>query len=360
MSRFGWLTESFIKFEEGVVKMSIKVLTVEDSTLMRTVINDIIQEIEGVELIGTAQNGKVALSKIQALKPDIVTLDVEMPVMNGLETLENLRGFTNIPVIMLSARSDKETTLQALENGAQDFITKPEYIYNNKEVFKEELATHIQALVKKKDRKQPVLVSENPIKREQLETIRSNKINALVIGASTGGPKTISSIIQQLPKTLDLPVFIVQHMPKGFTNSFARRLNDVAAVPVVEAKHRMLIENGKVYIAPGGYHMVLHKRRIQLLDSEKIHGVKPAVDPLFETAVGVYGHKTLGVILTGMGKDGAQGCIEIKKAGGYVIAQDEATSVVYGMPKFAAEAGAVDEILGIDAIKTIIKEIVML
>jgi len=185
-------------------------------------------------------------------------------------------------------------------------------------------------------------------------------VGALVIGASTGGPKVITSIIQHLPETLSLPVFVVQHMPKGFTKSFAHRLNDKSAVPVVEANHRMRIEKGKVYIAPSGYHMTIYKKRIHLLDTGKIHGVKPAVDPLFETAAKTYGEETLGVILTGMGKDGTSGCLEIKKSGGYILAQDEATSIIYSMPKFAITAGAVDEVLGIDELTTHIKELVML
>lgn len=340
--------------------MSIKVLTVEDSALIRTIINDIIKEIDGVELVGTAPNGEVALKKIRELKPDIVTLDIEMPVMNGLETLEKMREFTAVPVIMLSARNDSKTTMKALENGAQDFLTKPEYITRNKETFKMELELHIKALVKNKRKEKTA--SENlqmptpaPSRKSSQQM---NKVRALVIGASTGGPKEISSIIQSLPKTLSIPIFIVQHMPKGFTASFAERLNGLAEVPVVEATHQMPIENGKVYIAAGGQHMVLKNERIQLLDTEKIHGVKPAVDPLFESAVSIYGDEILGIILTGMGKDGAQGCLEIKEAGGYVLAQDEATSIVYGMPKFAVDNGAVDETLPIDEITIRIQEIV--
>jgi len=194
----------------------------------------------------------------------------------------------------------------------------------------------------------------------QKYSFQFEKVNAIVIGASTGGPKVIAAIIQELPKTLALPIFVVQHMPKGFTYSFARRLNDKAEISVIEAKDRMLIEKGKVYIAPGGYHMVVRQHRIHLLETNKVHGVKPAVDPLFESAAAVYGNNILGVILTGMGKDGTQGCLAIKKAGGYVLAQDETTSVVYGMPKFAVSAGGVDESLGIDDLKTTIKDIVML
>lgn len=335
--------------------MSIKVLTVEDSGLIRTIINDIIKEIEGLELIATAANGKEALTKIRKQKPDIVTLDIEMPTMNGLETLERLREFSTIPVIMLSARSDNETTIKALENGAQDFLAKPEYITKNRESFKKELELHIKALV---DVKEKPIKKRKKVKQPAKKKRLNDQTSAIVIGASTGGPKVISTIVQSLPENLSLPIFIVQHMPKGFTASFADRLNTLAKVPVLEARQQMPIENGKVYIAAGGTHMVLKNKTIQLLDTAKIHGVKPAVDPLFESAVQVYGKKVLGIILTGMGKDGAQGCLAIKQVGGSVLAQDEATSVVYGMPKYAVESGAVDEILSIDQIKSRIQEIV--
>lgn len=335
--------------------MSIKVLTVEDSTLIRTIINNTIKMMDGIELVGTAENGKEALLKIRELEPDVITLDMVMPVMDGLETLEKLREFSDIPVIVLSARNDKSTTIRALENGAQDFLTKPESITKNREQFKNELEIHIKALAEGQSRASSV-TEETKEKRSIVAPIEN--VKAIVIGASTGGPKVISTLIQSLPRSLSLPVFIVQHMPKGFTASFAERLNSVAAVPVVEAKDKMPVERGKVYVAPGGYHMVLRNREIRLLDTEKIHGVKPAVDPLFESVIQTYGKNTLGVLLTGMGKDGAKGCLAIKKAGGYVLAQDERSCVVYGMPKYAAELNAVDELLSIEEIKNTIKEIV--
>lgn len=336
--------------------MSIKVLTVEDSALIRKVINDIIIDIDGVELVGTAQDGRVALTKIAELQPDIITLDVEMPVMNGLETLEKLRDLSNTPVIMLSTHGDKETTIKALEIGAQDFLAKPEYITQNKESFKKELELRIKSLVN--EQKQTGVISTNALSVKTNRKPRIEKVDAIVLGASTGGPKVLTSIICSLPSSLTVPVFVVQHMPAGFTTSFANRLNSLAKVPVIEAKDKTSIEAGKVYVAPGGKHMVLHNHHIRLLDSEKIHGVKPAVDPLFETVAKKYKQKTLGIVLTGMGKDGTIGCGAIQKAGGYVLAQDEASSVVYGMAKNAVESNLVDEVLKIDEMKKIINELV--
>src|SRR5699024_9407006 len=194
--------------------MSIKVLTVEDSTLIRTIINNTIKTMDDIEVVGTAENGKVALSKIKELKPDVITLDMVMPVMDGLETLEKLREFSNVPVIVLSARNDKSITIRALENGAQDFLTKPESISKNKEHFKKELETRIKALA---DCPSPATLYIEGQQTNALKPLPIKKTNAVVIGASTGGPKVISSLIQSLPKSLSIPIFIVQHMPKGFT-----------------------------------------------------------------------------------------------------------------------------------------------
>lgn len=336
-------------------KLAIRVLVVEDSLFMRRVISDAIKSMEGVELADTAQNGVFALSKLATVKPDIITLDIEMPVMDGLETIKKIREVSSVPIIMLSAMDDQETTIHALEIGAQDFITKPENISENKQEFTDNLESHIKALVdqpakkvKRASRKQVKVVSGT----------RPSKIDALMIGASTGGPNVLTKIVSSLPANLSIPVFIVQHMPEGFTASFAERMNSLAKVRVVEAENRMLIKAGTVYLAPGGKHMVVRNKRIQLLDTEKVHSVKPAVDPLFESVVNRYGRNTLGVILTGMGRDGAAGCLDIKRAGGYVIAQNEESSVVYGMPRHAYESGAVNELLSIEEIIKTINEIV--
>lgn len=330
--------------------MSIKVLTVEDSTLIRLIINNTIRDMDGVELIGTAENGAVAIEKIKELKPDIVTLDVVMPVMDGLETLKMLRKFSDVPVIMLSGLSDRRTTIEALEHGAQDFLTKPESITRNKDEFTNNLEARIKAL---SGTQQPAKQAPKPLKKKEVELIKRDRksvkkeIDAIVIGASTGGPKMLTELIKTLPEDLAIPIFIVQHMPAGFTASFAKRLDALSDVSVVEAEDGMRVEKGMVYVAPGGMHMVINRNRIQLLDTPKVHGVKPAIDPMFESAIDVYGENILAVILTGMGRDGAEGCVSVKNAGGYVIAQDEESCVVYGMPKSAVETGAVDEILSI-------------
>ena len=337
-------------------RLTIKVLVVEDSLLMRRVIIDSIREMEGVELLDTAQNGFFALTKLERLKPDIITLDIEMPVMDGLETIKKIREISSVPIIMLSASEDQETTIHALEIGAQDFITKPENIDENKDQFRENLESHIKALVNGSAKKSKE-IKKKP-KKKIVKTKGPDQIDVLMIGASTGGPSVLTEIVKNLPANLSVPVFIVQHMPEGFTASFAERMNTLAKVPVLEAKHRMRYEPGTVYLAPGGKHMVIRNQRILLLDTAKIHSVRPAVDPLFESLVDHFGSRTLGLILTGMGRDGAAGALAVHNAGGYVLAQNEETCVVYGMPRYAYEAGAVNELLSIEEIIERTNEIV--
>lgn len=331
--------------------MPIKVLVVDDSLFMRRIIADSIKAMNGIELMDTAQNGFFALAKIKKAEPDLITLDIEMPVMDGLKTIKEIRKISSVPIIMLSASDDQETTIHALEIGAQDFIAKPEDVNKNKEAFAKDLEKNIKALVKEPNQQKTLQVKKKKSKKRKKKNIkRPNKIEVLMVGASTGGPKVVTELIKKLPRDLSIPVFIVQHMPKGFTASFAARMDSLADIPVVEAEHRMRYEAGTVYLAPGGKHMVIRKKRIILKNTAKIHSVRPAVDPLFESLVEYFGGKSLAIILTGMGKDGADGALAVQNAGGYVLAQNEESCIVYGMPRYAEQAGAVDELLSIEDI----------
>lgn len=336
--------------------MSISVLTVEDSVLIRRIINDVVKEMDGVELAGTARNGAVALKMMAEKRPNIITLDVEMPVLNGIETLEAIRKQSNIPVIMLSTKNDEQTILTALEMGAQDFLQKPAHLRENREVFKNELETRIKALARKEDARETAAAQSKEIIVKDERTSFPNHITALVIGASTGGPRALTQLIHSLPREVPFPIFIVQHMPESFLTSFAERLHTLTSIPVLEAKEGMRVENGKVYLAPGGRHMVVQNNTIRLLDTDKLHGVKPAVDPLFESAAKEYKENVLAVLLTGMGKDGARGSVEVRKQGGYVIAQNKESCVVYGMPKHAYEAGGVNKLLSLEEIISVMLE----
>lgn len=332
--------------------MNIKVLVVDDSPFMRKIITETIASIVGLEVIGTARNGRDALKAIPQLQPDVITLDIEMPGLNGLETLEIIKKEHAIPVIMMSSFSGEDNTIAALDLGAMDFIEKPNDIRNQSDLFKNEVADKIKPLFEQKRNEMPI--EKSLLQSNDLEKRLPKKVKAIAIGASTGGPKALFSIIRSLPENLKFPIFIVQHMPKGFTTSFSKRLDKESTATVVEAEEGMAIKDGVVYVAPGGYHMVIENNRIKLNEADKIHGVRPAVDYLFETAAEAYGNELVSFILTGMGQDGTRGLDKIKKAGGFTVAQNRETSIVYGMPGNAVQKGVIDEIASLKEISELI------
>lgn len=338
--------------------MGIKVLVVDDSAFMRKIITETISEIAGLEIVGTARNGRDALKAIPALKPDIVTLDIEMPGLNGLETLEIIKQEFHIPVVMMSSHSGEDNTIEALELGAMDFIEKPVDLKNQIEEFKKEIERKIKPLFETKEVAGLLKPLAKKASQKEWQQAVPKKVKAIVIGASTGGPKALLHVVRNLPESLDIPVFIVQHMPKGFTASFAERLDMKSTVTVVEAQEGMQIQNGVVYLAPGDYHMTIEKNKIKLDSSPKILGVRPAVDYLFQSAAAVYEEALVSVILTGMGHDGSAGMSEIKSKGGFTLAQDRETSVVYGMPGNAVKKGVVDEVASLTEISEMINWIV--
>ncbi|MCG1012191.1 chemotaxis response regulator protein-glutamate methylesterase [Tepidanaerobacter sp. GT38] len=326
----------------------IRVLVVDDSAFMRRYISDIINKEPDMVVIDSAGDGDTAVKKILSLNPDVVTLDVEMPVKNGLEVLMEIKSVSNAKIIMLSGLTTEgsATTVEALSIGAFDFVEKPSGASLNRIVdMKKDLLTKIRHAYNVKIKKavkryfkieQP---TENTLKKARGE------IEAVVLGASTGGPKVLYDVITNLPQDMDVPIFVVQHMPPGFTKAFAERLDKQANLRVVEAQHEEPIKPGVVYIAPGGFHMIIDQNKILLDTSPPVHGVRPAVDKLFISAAKNYEEKTLGCVFTGMGRDGAEGVKAIKAKGGFTIAQDESTSIIYGMPKAAYETGCVDLVL---------------
>lgn len=334
--------------------MAIKLFVVDDSAFMRRIITDIVTEIDGIEVVGIARNGMDALDIIPKLKPDIITLDIEMPKLNGIETLKEIKKKYQIPVIMLSSFTGTDITIEALQLGAEDFIAKPKDLGSDLGEFKSGLEMKIKSVVY--GDAGPRVSS---VEKMTTKTIgRPTDVEAIVVAASTGGPKALVYLISQIPKELDIPIFIVQHMPKDFTTSFANRLDKESQVKVVEASQGMEIQKGRIYLAPGNYHMTIGNNRINLDMSEKLHGVRPAADFLFQSASKRYGRKLLGIVLTGMGRDGGEGMVSIKNAGGYNIVQDEETCVVYGMPGNAVGKGVVDEILSLRDISTSLNQII--
>jgi two-component system, chemotaxis family, protein-glutamate methylesterase/glutaminase len=328
----------------------IKVLVVDDSALMRKIISDMINSEEDMEAVDIARNGQDMFDKISKHNPNVITLDVEMPVMDGITALKEIKKRRlNIPVIMLSSVSVKGTalTMECLETGAFDFVSKPSgSISLDINKVKIELIEKIRMAYERENTITAVIERSKP----ELKSL-TNKIEAVVIGASTGGPKALYSVITALPEKLSVPVFIVQHMPVGFTKAFADRLNSNSKIKVVEASDGEIVQKDVVYIAPGGYHMeVQSDRKIHLNTDPSIWGVRPAVDKLFISAAKVYGSHLLSVVLTGMGKDGAQGTVEIKKNGGITISEHKSTCTIYGMPKATYETGMVDLVVPLDEV----------
>lgn len=343
---------------------SYRVLVVDDSAFMRKLITDIFAEDDEFNVIGTAINGEDALQKVKQWQPDVITMDIEMPVMDGLQALQAIMRDNPTPVVMLSSVNDAgvDMTMLALEMGAVDFIKKPSgSISFDLYKIKRQLLEKCRIAVRTKPTKyadDAPSVMATASKREKLAILRTSFQHIVAIGTSTGGPKALQHVITRLPEAFPAPLLVVQHMPPKFTTSLAERLNLLSHIRVVEAEDGMLVEAGTAYIAPGGWHMALHKQegeaeyRIRLTNEEPRHGHRPSVDMLFESLIPYSELIRHTVIMTGMGSDGAQGMKNLKDAAGSVtaIAESEETCIVYGMPRAAVELGAVDYMLRLDHI----------
>jgi two-component system, chemotaxis family, protein-glutamate methylesterase/glutaminase len=325
----------------------IKVLVVDDSAIVRKVLTQRLNECEGIEVIGTAPDPYIARDKIIALEPDVLTLDVEMPRMDGITFIRKLMKYHPMPVIILSSLTPQGsgTALEALEAGAIDVISKPGPSYSVGEL-STTLAEKIKLASKAKVRGSVSSVSTAVPTRQLSMTETTNKI--LAIGASTGGVQALSCVLSQLPTNCP-GVVVVQHMPARFTTSFANRLNDECEVNVKEAQDGDHVIPGQVLIAPGGFHMRLCRSGaiyyVEVKDGPLVCRQKPSVDVLFESVAKYAGANAVGAILTGMGEDGAAGLLAMRKTGARTIAQNEASCVVFGMPKEAIELGAAEAIV---------------
>jgi two-component system chemotaxis response regulator CheB len=326
---------------------------VDDSAFMRKLISEILQTSGEFRVVGTARNGLDALKQIHALEPEIVTLDVEMPELDGLQALGYIMSETPRPVVMLSALDSPnggELTIRALELGAVDFVHKPSGpARETVDVLAARLLDALRAASCVNLGGVPVLARPATPERVGSLTAASAATNAVVIAASTGGPRALAELIPKLPGGMDAAVLVVQHMPAGFTASLATRLNALSRLPVSEARHGERIEHGRVYVAPGGFHMrvvEVHNAPIVALEqTPPIWGVRPSADPLFRSAAQRFGASLVGVVLTGMGRDGAEGLRAIRDRGGYGIVQDRETSIVYGMPQAALATAGADRML---------------
>lgn len=336
-----------------------RVLVVDDSVVIRRLIAQALQSETDIEVVGTAANGRLALAKIDQLQPDLVTLDIEMPVLDGLATLPLLRAsHPRLLVIMFSTLTERgaAATLEALALGATDYVTKPTNT-GSLEIalrrMRDDLVPKIRALVPHVTRPRATEPAPAPVSSRREATGPAPAVRAVVIGVSTGGPSALAELIPRLPAELAVPVLVCQHMPPVFTRLLAERLDSRSPLHVQEGAEGRRVAPGEVWIAPGGMHMVVAR---DALSAVTIHttneppesSCRPAVDPLLRSAVATYGSGVLAVILTGMGQDGLRGCEGVVAAGGRVFIQDEASSVVWGMPGYIARAGLADKTIPLD------------
>ena len=384
----------------------IRVLIADDSAFMRKVLSDLFRGQPDFEVVGTAMNGKDAVSKVKQFKPDLLTMDVNMPVMDGLDALAVIMEECPLPVVMLSSLTQEgtEATIRALSLGAVDFISKAGGSISHIDTIESKILSkcrnaamaHVhkafrssammrseiprrQGLKLSGDR--PSVPDEAPVGRRNNPLLRKRTAilppqpapgplsrgggsaagRLVLIGTSTGGPQALQEVISHLPASLPCGVVVVQHMPAGFTNALANRLNSISQVSVKEAEDGDLIRPGHVYIAPGGFHLRIRTegsiRKIRLGQDPPVGNHRPAVDVMYDSAVSI-GRNLVAVIMTGMGTDGCAGMRKIKRAGGYSIAQDESTCVVYGMPKAVVDAGLADEVRPVQRIAQAIVEAV--
>jgi len=358
--------------------MSIKVLVVDDTVLYRKVIGDILKAEDGIEVVGTANNGKIAISRINTLKPDLLTLDIEMPVCNGIEVLEYLReNKVDTNAIMLSSLTRKggDMTMKALELGAFDFIPKPEggSMAENQAFIKQALIPKIKAYARHHSirsvlsgrRATPTSRSVSAPSRsaavpaapaERISTKKRIRPSSIIaIGISTGGPNALTRMLPMLQAPIGVPVVIVQHMPPLFTKSLATSLDSKCSLQVKEAEDGEILQNNVVYIAPGGKQMKIIAEasghgKVKITDDAPENNCKPSADYLFRSVASLFKDRVTALIMTGMGNDGTKGLRLVKRHGAPVIAQDEQSCVVYGMPKEAVNAGVVDISLPLDRI----------
>jgi two-component system chemotaxis response regulator CheB len=329
----------------------IRVLIVDDAVVIRRIVSDVLGADPDIEVVGTAANGKIGIAKIPQVNPDLVTLDVEMPDMDGLQTLRELRKINRkLPVIMFSTLTSRgaSATLDALAAGADDYVNKPANVGSVAVAMariRDELIPKIKALCPRSPAVAPAPAPAQPL-RTSVRAPRNAIVHAVIVGISTGGPNALDEIIPALPADLPVPVLIVQHMPPVFTRVLAERLNSKSGLRVKEAEAGEPVVAGTVYIAPGDHHLTVARTagglETRLDQGTPENSCRPAADALMRSAAKVWGPATLGVVLTGMGQDGLRGAECIREAGGEIYVQDEATSVVWGMPGAVARAGLAD------------------
>lgn len=336
------------------MRKPIRVLVVDDSALMRKLIPQMIEREGSIQVVGTAMDGEFALEKIPDLKPDVVTLDLDMPRMDGMETLRKIMRKHPLPTIVVSAHSTEgaSATFKALSLGALDFVTKPKDPTTHMDEIAGELVSKIRAAAKS----QLVQLPEPQAKKKPKSTVKHGvpPTKVVAIGVSTGGPQALHYVLSQLPPDFPGTILVVQHMPEGFTAMFAKRLDETCAIEVKEAKSGDLLVPGRVLVCPGNKHMKVKHMPLSdvvvLTEGEKVNGHRPSADVLMSSVAHEFGERAIGVLMTGMGEDGAEGLGAIKGRGGLTIAQAEESCVVYGMPRAAIERGHAVRVVSLEAL----------
>jgi two-component system chemotaxis response regulator CheB len=350
------------------------ILVVDDSVFMRKIISDLISENPQYKIVGTAKNGQEAIEQVKLLRPDAVTMDIEMPVMNGLDALQRIMAEQPTPIIMLSSLTEEgaSETIKALEWGAVDFIRKPSGsisldLYKVKQLLHEKLQMAVRTKLRTIKSIQPTplstLIKQPPLLQSKVGILKPPEVkqcatpgsthfdHLVAIGTSTGGPRALHQVISNIPAGFPAPILIVQHMPPNFTKSLAQRLNDISQIQVVEATEGDVLKTATAYVAPGGWHMIVYKDshkmyKIRLTKEDPRSGHRPSVDVMFESLLGMSELKRHIVLMTGMGSDGAKGMLSLKQSGvSTTIAESEETCVVYGMPRAAVEIQAAMHVL---------------
>ena len=346
----------------------IRVLIVDDAVLVRKMLSDTMNQDPDIEVVGVAANGSIGLQKIPQVNPDIVSLDIEMPDMNGLEALDKIREtWPKLPVIMFSALTQKgaTATLDALSKGATDYVTKPskaKSLDEGIELIKNELIPKIKALCSERsglnipnNLPKPKPLVEHPEDPKKIKGVkRFHRVDVVAIGVSTGGPNALMEVLPAFPENFPVPIVLVQHMPPNFTKLLANRLDSKSNLSIKECENGDVLEPGHVYIAPGDYHMVVEQDKgdivVRTNQAPHENSCRPATDVLFRSVAKTFGRNALAVVLTGMGQDGMRGCQDIRACGGQVLVQDEASSVVWGMPGFVVKFKLADAILPLNMI----------
>lgn len=354
---------SRVAVEVNYVQQKLRCLIVDDSALSRKIVRAAVEAIEGTEVVATCHDGRQAVARAVDLHPDLIAMDLEMPLMNGIEAVRELR--TRVPdakVLMVSSFTSQsaKATNEALQAGALDFVIKPpssnvpEAVADLAEQLSPKLEL-VRTLQQRHDQ------HPNAVEVSLEATQRAHRTEAVCIGVSTGGPSALCQLLPQIPEDFPVPVFVVQHMPPMFTKSLAHDLDAVCPLKVIEAHDGMIAEAGKIYIAPGGKQMKVEsswiRTCIRVTDDPAESNARPSVNYMFRSAVSVYRDGLVGVILTGMGQDGLQGCELVNQAGGFVLTQDADSSVVYGMPRAVAEAGLSNQVATLDEIATALKRL---